>query len=435
MKDHSAAPLRVVIAGGGVAGPALAFWLARAGHDVTVVERYPALRATGAQVDLRGQGIDAIRAMGLLDEVKAHLVAERGVRFPDRDGRTLGTVMANTSGQGRQTLTSEYEIMRGDLVRILYDATKDDVTYRFGLSVDGFEQHADDVSVRFSDGTSEDFDLLVGADGQSSRVRRALLPAGQDPYRRLGMHMAYWFVPRTPDDTDIRDTYVAAGARQVMRRSHNADETQAYFVLRERSAAASGVHRAPVDEQQRFWADRFQNAGWQVPRFIDGMSEAPFFYSQEVLQVQTRTWASGRVVLLGDAAHCASPYSGMGISGGLVGAYVLAGEISTAPDDLAAALGRYDTTLRPFVDEIQAAVKPTLLTLGIPRSRTGVAALRTLVRVVCGLRLPERIAARRGSDRGGKWALPTYEALQGSAKRPEGAGNRRDHPDAGLLPG
>ena len=410
--DSSSVPLRVLIAGGGIAGPALAFWLARAGHHVTVVERYPALRATGAQVDLRGQGIEAIRAMGLLDEVRAHLVAERGVRFTDRRGRTLGTVMANTSGTGRQTLTSEYEIMRGDLVRILFDATKDDVEYRFGLSVEGFEQHPDHVTARFSDGSTDEFDVLVGADGQGSHIRRALLPAGAEPYRRLGMHMAYWFVPRTPDDTDIRDTYATAGARQVMRRSHNAEETQAYFVLRDSSDAASAVHRAPVEEQQRFWADRFRDAGWQVPRFIDGMTDAPFFYSQEVLQVQTDTWSSGRVVLVGDAAHCASPYSGMGISGGLVGAYVLAGELSADPADPTAAFRRYDRVLRPFVDEIQAAVKPRVLALAMPRSRAGVAVLRALVRVVCALRLPERIAARRSTDRGGAWALPEYAAAR-----------------------
>ena len=415
MSDSTTTPLRVVIAGGGIAGPALAFWLARAGHHVTVVERFPALRATGAQVDLRGQGIEAIRAMGLLDEVRAHLVAEPGVRLTDRRGRTLGTVMANTSGTGRQTLTSEYEIMRGDLVRILFDATKDDVEYRFGLSVDGFEQHPDHVAVRFSDGTTGDFDVLVGADGQGSRIRRAILPSGAEPYRRLGMHMAYWFVPRTADDTDIRDTYAASGARQVMRRSHNAEETQAYFVLRETSEAASAVHRASVEEQQRFWADRFRDAGWQVTRFIDGMTDAPFFYSQEVLQVQTDTWSSGRVVLVGDAAHCASPYSGMGISGGLVGAYVLAGELNATPEDPAAAFRRYDQTLRPFVDEIQAAVKPRVLALAMPHSRLGVSALRVLVRLVCALRLPERIAARRSTDRGGRWALPTYSVLKSLA--------------------
>lgn len=401
--------LKVLIAGGGVAGPALAFWLARAGHRVTVAERFPALRATGAQVDLRGQGIESITAMGLLEEVKAHLVAEPGVAFVSRSGRRLGAIMANTSGQGKQTLTSEFEIMRGDLVRILYDATRDDVEYRFGLTVDGFDQKEDKVTAHFSDGSEETFDLLVGADGQGSRIRRAILPEGADVYWRTGLHMAYWFVPRVASDSDMRETYAASGGRQIMRRSHNAAETQAYFIVRDSSTEASAIHRAPIEDQQRFWGDRFRNAGWQTQRFIDGMKEAPFFYSQEVLQVRTGTWSKGRVVLLGDAAHCASPYSGMGISGGLVGAYVLAGEINATPDDLEAALGRYDSTLRPFVDEIQAAVKPRLLAFGFPRRRIAVAALQAAFSVACALRIPERIAARATTDRGGAWALPGYE--------------------------
>ncbi|KQO61215.1 FAD-dependent monooxygenase [Curtobacterium sp. Leaf261] len=412
MEQEQQRPLNVLIAGGGIAGPALAFWLARAGHRVTVVERYPALRATGAQVDLRGQGIDAVRAMGLLDEVRAHLVHEPGVAFVDPAGRQLGAIMANTSGTGRQTLTSEFEIMRGDLVRILHEATKDDVEYRFGLSVDGFDQAPDHVTAHFSDGSSGDFDVLVGADGQGSRIRRALLAGraetGAEPYWRTGLHMAYWFVPRIASDGDLRETYAATRGRQVMRRSHNPDETQAYFVLRETSDEASAIHRAPVEEQQRFWAERFRDAGWQTERFIDGMADAPFFYSQEVLQVRTDTWSAGRVVLLGDAAHCASPYSGMGISGGLVGAYVLAGELAATPDDLAGAFRRYDTTLRPFVDEIQAAVKPRLLALGMPTSTLGVAALRQAFRIATALRIPERIAGRATTDRGGAWALPAY---------------------------
>src|SRR5699024_992308 len=120
---------------------------------------------------------------------------------------------------------------------------------------------------------------------------------------------------------DIRDTYMAPGGRQIMRRSHSPEQTQVYFVLRETSDEASAIHRKPVIEQQRFWADRFRDAGWQAQRFIDGMQDAPFFYSQEMVQVRTETWSTGRVALVGDAAHCASPYSGMGVSGGLVGAY------------------------------------------------------------------------------------------------------------------
>ncbi|MEU2354049.1 FAD-dependent monooxygenase [Streptomyces misionensis] len=406
--------LRVLVAGGGVAGQALAFWLTRGGHRVTVVERFPALRATGAQVDLRGQGIEAIRRMGLLDAVRGKLVDEAGVAFVDASGKARATIMANTSGRGRQTLTSEYEIMRGDLVRILHDATRDDTEYVFGKSVDGFEQDEHKVVAHFSDGSRGEFDLLVGADGQGSRIRRALLPQGFDPYRRLGIHMAYWFVPRIPSDSNIRDTCMVPGGRQIMRRSHNPAETQAYFVLREESEEASTIHRAPVERQQEFWADRFRDAGWQTERFIEGMEQSPFFYSQEIIQVRTGTWSKGRVVLAGDAAHCASPYSGMGISGGLVGAHVLAGEINRHPDDLPTALANYDTVLRPFVDEIQGRVNPRLLRLALPMTRRAIATFQTAAALACRLHVPDLVARFSKEDRGGSWQLPPNPAPSGT---------------------
>ncbi|GHJ34030.1 oxidoreductase [Streptomyces hygroscopicus subsp. sporocinereus] len=402
--------LRVLIAGGGVAGQALAFWLTRGGHRVTVAERFPALRATGAQVDLRGQGIEAVRRMGLLDAVRGALVDEAGVALIDARGRAKATIMANTSGKGRQTLTSEYEIMRGDLVRILNDATKDDTEYVFGISVDGFEQDEHKVVAHFSDGSSGEFDLLVGADGQGSRIRQALLPQGFDPYWRLGIHMAYWFIPRIASDSNIRDTYMVPGGRQIMRRSHNPAETQVYFAMREESEEASAIHRAPVERQQDFWADRFRDAGWQTERFVEGMKTSPFFYSQEIVQVRTDTWSRGRVVLAGDAAHCASPYSGMGISGGLVGAHVLAGEINRHPGDLPTALARYDRTLRPFVNKIQGGVNPRLLRLAMPMTQRAIDAVHATAALACFLRVPGLTARFSKEDRGGAWQLPANPA-------------------------
>jgi 2-polyprenyl-6-methoxyphenol hydroxylase-like FAD-dependent oxidoreductase len=398
--------LKILIAGGGIAGQALAYWLTRGGHRVVVVERFPALRALGAQVDLRGQGIDAIRAMGLLDKVKSKLVDEAGVAFINADGKPRATIMANTSGHGRQTLTSEYEIMRGDLVKILNDGTKDDTEYIFGKSVDGFEQDEHKVASRFSDGSSDEFDLLVGADGQSSRIRQAVLPEGFDPYWRVGIHMAYWFIPRIASDINIRDTLMVPGGRQIMRRSHNPTETQVYFVMRETSEEASTVHREPVERQQQFWAQRFHDVGWQTRRFVDGMKSSPFFYSQEIVQVRTDSWSQGRVVLAGDAAHCASPYSGMGISGGLVGAYVLAGEINRHPNDLPTALANYDRTLRPFVNEIQATVNPRILRLGMPETQLGIDAFLSVTALATALHIPDMVARFSKSDRGGDWRLP-----------------------------
>ncbi|KAI4242810.1 MAG: hypothetical protein L6R42_010912 [Xanthoria sp. 1 TBL-2021] len=162
--------LNILICGGGCAGPSLAFWLVQAGHHVTIVERFPALRATGAQIDIRDQGISVLKRMGLLDTVRSMRVLEAGFSFVDAQGKSKGTIMANTSGKGAQTMTSEYEIMRGDLVRILYDATQDSVEYIFGKTVEHFEQDEHSVTVHFSDGMTGTYDMLVGADGQGSRI-------------------------------------------------------------------------------------------------------------------------------------------------------------------------------------------------------------------------------------------------------------------------
>ncbi|MGI5505590.1 FAD-dependent monooxygenase [Lentzea sp. CA-135723] len=416
--------LKVLVAGGGIAGEALAFWLGRGGHEVTVVERFPALRATGAQVDLRGQGIEAVERMGLLGAVREALVDEKGVAFLDPDGEVKATIMANTSGRGRQSLTSEYEIMRGDLVRILHDAAKDDAEHVFGLSVDGFEQDGHRVLAHFSDGSSGEYDLLVGADGQGSRLRRAILPDDADPYWRVGIHMAYWFVPRIASDGDVRDTCMLPGGRQIMRRSHNPSETQVYFVLREESEEASAIHRQPVERQQEFWSGRFRDAGWQTGRFVAGMAASPFFHSQEVVQVRAGTWSAGRVVLAGDAAHCASPYSGMGVSAGLVGAHVLAGEINRLPHDLPAALANYEAVLRPFTDEIQGGVKPRLLRLALPRSRRAIDAFQAAASLACSLRLPELLTRLSTKDRGGDWRLPPNPGQATSSAPGQESGTR-----------
>lgn len=402
--------LKILICGGGCAGPALAYWLANSGHRVTLMERFPALRAFGAQVDLRSQGIEAVRRMGLLDAVRSRLVDEPGVAFVDSHGNAKATIMANTSGQGAQSLTSEYEIMRGDLVRILYEATKDRVEYVFGQSVERFDQEANEVVAHFSDGSSRAFDLLVGADGQGSRIRAAILRSDEkDPYKHMGLYMAYWFIPRAVTDDNIRKTYLGARGRMIMRRSHNASETQVYFVLRDRSEVASGISQASLDRQKHFWTEKFIGAGWQTDRFLEGMKNAENFYCQEVVQVRIASWSKGRVALLGDAAYCASPFSGMGTTGALVGAYVLAGEINRNPQNPTVAFANYEAILRPFIDEIQK-VSPLLLRLGIPETQWGAHVLRSIAGVLCALRIPDLIAKLASRDKGG-WKLPDYQEL------------------------
>ncbi|KAJ5082294.1 FAD/NAD(P)-binding domain-containing protein [Penicillium argentinense] len=404
-------PLKVLICGGGCAGPALAYWLARTGHHVTIVERFPALRATGAQIDLRGQGIEVVRRMGLDDTIRRSLVDEAGVSFVDFNGNVKATVMANKTGKGTQSLTSEYEIMRGDLVRILFQATKDNAKYIFGKTVDHFTQDDNSVTAYFSDGSSDTYDLLVGADGQGSRIRKAILPPdAPDPYRRLGIHMAYWSIPREEGDDNIRRSYITPGGRMIMRRTHSLTQTQVYFFLKDDSPELSSVPRAPAEKQKEFWTQRFHDAQWQASRFLEGMKSTENWYCQEVVQVHTDTWYKGRVVLLGDASSCPSPFSGMGTTGSLVGAYVLAGEINRHRGDISKAFVNYDKIFRPFVDEVQD-INIFLLRLAIPESWWGIAIMQFILRLLCFLRIPQ-IVSRFSKERDGDWKLPEYPELR-----------------------
>ncbi|KAF5015136.1 hypothetical protein F66182_13636, partial [Fusarium sp. NRRL 66182] len=162
---------KILISGAGIAGPSLAYFLslARADHQITIIERFPAIRKKGAQVDLRAQGIEVVKRSGLLDAICSKLVPEEGVSFINSKGVVQGSILANKSRQGAQSLTSEYEIMRGELVGILYDATRglDGVKYIFGKEIESFTEEDDDiegkgkVAVVFSDGSMDTFDLLV----------------------------------------------------------------------------------------------------------------------------------------------------------------------------------------------------------------------------------------------------------------------------------
>lgn len=405
-------PLRVLIVGAGIAGPTLAFWLSRCGHQITIIERTQTLRASGAQIDLRAQGIPVVKLMGLMPAIREQLVDEAGVAHVDSHGRPFAKVMANTSGRGAQSVTSEYEIMRGDLVRILYDATKDldGVTYLFGRSVQRFQQDGDGVVVWYDNGETEKFDMLIGADGQGSRIRQAILETSNepDPVHSLGVSMAYWNIPRTKTDSNVRQVYLVPN-RWIFCRSHSPTETQAYFFFRNDAPETKAIPKAPLDEQKEFWINNFRGAGWQTERFIEGLEVADNFYCQEAVQIKTKTWSKGRVVLLGDAAHCPSPLTGMGTTSAFVGAYVLAGEICRHNDNLDLAFANYDRTLRPFVDEIQK-MKPFQIQLMFPRSHLGVFIRRVIGRLLCWLRVPDLVNRFSSEEKGG-WKLPEYPEL------------------------
>lgn len=390
--------LKVLIAGAGIGGPAAAFWLSRIGCNVTVVERSPSLRATGQQVDLTGQGILVTRMMGIEDAVRAKRCPEPGMRFIDHLGVTKAFFPVDTTGEAAYSPTHELEVMRGDLVHILYEATKKagGVNYIFDRHVQDFTQDEGStggkVHVTLSDGTKDDFDILIGADGIASRTRKLMLGTDfPDVLHPLGVYMAYFTAPSRENDTFDWNVCHMPGGKAIMTRRDNPDNIRVYLATRAGSAALDAAKT--LAEQKKALFDLFNGTqGWQVDRFMKDLQtspEADDLYCQQMTQIRLPegNWSKGRVALLGDAAYCpAAIGGGVGTTAALIGAYVLAGEIgkqwkqsgeTQENFNAEAAAKEYERLVRPFLKS-KSEMPTWMVRLWLPESNLGVKTVQTI---------------------------------------------------------
>ncbi|MFI7614814.1 FAD-dependent monooxygenase [Nonomuraea terrae] len=375
----------VLVTGASVAGPALAYWLARGGWEVTVVERFDGLRDTGQNIDIRGAGRHVIRRMGLEEEVKAAGTGETGTEIVDDDGRCVAYLPKGQDDSGG--MTAEVEILRGDLARLLYRRTAHSARYVFGDEIAGLVERSSHVDVDFSSGARESFDLVVVAEGMTSRTRRLMFPDAVPRY--LGLCLVYTTVPRIAADTDRWRWYHPGGGRAVTLRPDNHGTIRATLSF---LSDTPGPANLPAAEQERLLRRVFQDAGWETPRVLDAIDASPFYF-EAVGQIRLPSWSKGRVAVVGDAAYCASPLSGMGTTLALTGAYVLAGELLAAAGHRAA-FARYEALMRPYAHSAQKLV-PGFPRIAHPRSRLGVRSLRAATRLATSPAV--RKAARQAS--------------------------------------
>lgn len=380
----SAARGRVLVTGASIAGPAVAYWLDRVGFDVTVLERSAEPRRGGQNVDVRGLAREVLVRMGLEDAVRAANTGEVGTRFVDGEGGTVSEFPAEKGTADGPT--AELEILRGELARILVEACGEGVVWWSGDHVVGLEQAEDEVTVRLASGGEHRFDLVVVAEGAGSLTRGLVLGEGHEPdLRRLGMYMAWATIPRTEHDDDWWRWLSAPGSRSVTLRPDNLGTTRATLGF---MSDAVGFETLDPAQQQVELGERFGDLGWEVPRVLDAIEAGGELYVEDLTQVRCATWSNGRVVLLGDAAWCVTPIGGAGTSLALVGAYVLAVELSRLMDMTApvAAFARYEEWMRPLVDDGQD-LPPGTPRLANPESRLGVALFRAGTRVAASRRV------------------------------------------------
>ncbi|KUJ67145.1 FAD-dependent oxidoreductase [Streptomyces albus subsp. albus] len=341
--------LRVLISGASIGGPTLAYWLDRYGCAVTVVERAPALRPGGQAIDVRGAALEVAERMGVLERIRRHGTALRGMSVVDDDGRELFRTTERTVSGGALD-SPDVEILRDDLADILYAAGGRRIEYLFGDSIGTLVQSEDEVRVLFRGGTSRAFDLVVGADGVHSDTRRLVFGPERDHLRHLGGYLGVWTMPNRLGLDRWQVVHRTAGRRlwgaMVMSVRDNTqirvhtgittDEPPERFLPRD------------TEERKRLLVREYAGAGWEMPRLIHGIWDAPDFHFDSLSQIHLDSWSRGRVVLLGDAAYCGSPASGQGTTMAMVGAYVLAGELAAAAGEHLAGLAAYERKLRPF---------------------------------------------------------------------------------------
>ena len=338
----------VLIAGASMAGLSAAYWFARLGHRTTVVERAEGLRPGGAPIDVRGKALGTAERMGILAQIEAEKVSIVEP-MPVLDG--TGKQVANLDLRWFANETDhDVEITRDRLNRILHSVVPDTVEFRFDTTLTSIADGPGGVVVGFSDSRQGRYDLVVGADGLHSTVRRLAFGPEKDFVRHFGYYVA---LVDLPNDRDWQRAMLNVPGLTVVVRDAG-DGPQAMMLA---ASAEVDYDYRDLQAQRKMIGDLLSRvATWQVPALRAAFADpaASGFYFDSVSQTHMPSWIKGHVAVIGDAGHCGALLSGMGTTLAMVSAETLATTWTECGGNMAAASPLYHERLRPYVDQCQA---------------------------------------------------------------------------------
>lgn len=412
--------LSVLISGSGIAGSAFAFCLLRAypNANITIVERDPKPRLTGASVDIRSNAVDIIKWMGIEQKIRDATTKEEGVQFVDANDKPIATFNA-TGRTDIQSMTSEFEIFRGSLAQILFDPVRERVNLVFDETVESYEQRDGGVFVTFTRSKeTKKYNLLVAADGMGSKIRGTMLNSKprEQVMAKQGAHASYFTISGDLlNGNKLAKWYNSTKGRAVFIRPDPDPRGRTRANLINVTASGDAGTRERLDEAMhagnesymQVLEEMFQDVGWLTPDILKGMRESDDFYCSVFAQVRSPKFVDGRVVLMGDAGY-ATP--GFGTSLAIIGGYVLAGELLNASGDVETAAKRYEDLFLPFVKSSQGGMSNAMQYLN-PQTEWGVYIRDCLLGFVTWSRL-DKLAMSVASTVGfseKKLAMPDYQ--------------------------
>jgi FAD-dependent urate hydroxylase len=330
------AAARILVVGGGLAGLAAARTLARADFSVEVVEREPAWAEAGTGIYLPGNACRALRALGLEQAVMDRGIVIPRQRVSDERGRLLIEVDLAELWDGVGPCLA---LHRADLHAVLLEGARD-VPLRMGADARELRERNGTVSVEFGDGTAGEYDLVIGADGIRSTVRR--LAFGSDASVRPVGQVGWRFVTACPPE--ITTWSVMLGRRTAF---------LTIPIGNGRVYCYCDVMSTAGEDQHKDLGRLFSGFAEPAPSLIDSVPEPDLVHRSTIEEVALDSWVRGRVALVGDAAHATSPNMAEGAAMALEDALVLAeclGRLEAVP----AALSAFEARRRPRTDWVRA---------------------------------------------------------------------------------
>lgn len=337
----------VLISGAGISGLTIAYWLQHFGFSPTIIEKRPNLDQRGYMIDFYSSGFDVAEKMNLLSvlQEKSRQYPVTKLTFVDKQGKPRATLDVE---KFRRMLQYRYlPLMRGDLETAIYESVKDRVPVRFGTSIDRLENLPDGVAVTFSDGMCETYDLVIGADGIHSNVRRLAWGDESQFDRFLGFYVVWGVIE---DFLGTSNAFIGHFEPNVQATVYSIGRKQLAVFFAFRSEKLNVHGRAA---QMQALEKILGNTGWVVPQLLERMKKVEDFFFDAAAQIQMEQWHNDRVALVGDACQCLTLLAGQGASMAMAGAYLLADELYKAGGDYKTAFPAYQHALQPEIERRQ----------------------------------------------------------------------------------
>jgi len=337
----------ILISGAGIAGLTLAYWLQKRGFSPSIIEKRPDLNDRGYMIDFYGSGFDVADKMGLVDalQAKSNQYQMENVSFVDNQGKARAAL---SIGQFKDVMDHRYfPLMRGDLETVIYESVKNNVPVRFGTSIKTLQEQSNGVTAELTDGTSETYDLVIGADGIHSNVRKLLWGDESQFNHFLGFYVVCSVIENIFDQPVVCFGHFAPNTQTTVY-SIGDNKLATFFAFR---SELLNIHGR--EAQMDALTNVMENSGWVVPQLVESTKHADNFFFDAVAQIQLDQWHKGRISLVGDACQCLTLLAGQGASMGMAGAYTLAEELHNADGDHKIAFPIYQQKLKPEIERRQ----------------------------------------------------------------------------------